>query len=480
MPKKNTSITRREFLKNVGIAAAGGLLARCTPTRSVTPTSVSPSSGKPSYKLDLGGYVGPAPTTSAEVELRYLRQIVTPAAEKWYKDRYAEWAAAYPNITIKEEPVSYGDLNQKFTTYVGAGDPPDIMMGKGDFVASYAFNNVALNLSQFLSSDFLNDLTPAMKAQQMIDGELYAWPWEHGSVLCYFNKEHFSKAGVEMPPETSDLSQAWTWQEFYEACKQLSEALRADEEQFYPLFASEYGGGGPGKSYWYEGIFIRSIGDPNAPVNSSLYKTFAGVSPDGLTASGYVDTPEAISGMEFYQRLYQERLTPSVAIPRMFEDQKAAFKFGSFGFSVRYRDVNQPDWYLKFKWGATPVPKGKNLFLHTSGDAPIISATSKYPVEAAAFMAFLNNNRNRVSWSTAWGALPARTSLFEMMGYTEEIDKLGIELVKSGHSTPITPGYLEYNNAMGSAIGDIALGADVEERLKRVAEEIDGLLINYR
>lgn len=477
MPKK--SITRREFLKGASIVAAGGVLAACAPVPEAAPNAVTTSISKSQYNLDLGGYIGPAPTTTAKVELRYLRQIVTPAAEQWYKDRYAEWAEAYPNITIKEEPVSYGDLNQKFTTYVGAGDPPDIMMGKGDFVASYAFNNVALNLNEFLSDDFLADLTPAMKSQQMINGKLYAWPWEHGSVLCYFNKEHFEKAGVEMPPETSDITQGWTWQQFYEACTALSDALSTDDEHFYPLFATEYGGGGPGKSYWYEGIYIRSMGDPSAPEESSLYKTFAGISKNGLIASGYVDTPEAIEGMEFYQRLYQEKLTPSVATLRMFEDQKSAFKFGSFGFSVRYRDINQPDWYLKFKWGATPVPKGRNLFLHTSGDAPIISASSKYPAEAAAFMAFLNNDKNRVAWSKAWGALPARTSLFEKMGYTEEIDKLGIELVKAGHSTPITPGYLEYNNAMNNAIGDIALGANVEERLKGVATEIDGLLASY-
>ncbi|MDY0040164.1 MAG: substrate-binding domain-containing protein [Desulforhabdus sp.] len=479
MPKQ--LITRRDFLKSASLTAIGGVLAACTPKPELGSTvRPTPSLSKPQYKLDLGGYIGPAPTTTAKVQLRYLRQIVTPTAEEWFKERYAEWAEAYPNITIKEEPVSYGDLNQKFTTYVGAGDPPDIMTGKGDFVASYAFNKIALPLNDYLSDEYIADLTPAIGSQQMIAGKLYAWPWEHGSVLCYFNKQHFEDAGIEMPPETSDLSEGWTWEQFYEACKKLSEKLSTKEEEFFPLFSSEYGGGGPGKSYWYEGIFIRSMGDPNAPEDSSLYKTYAGVSEDGLTASGYVDTPEAIEGMKFYQNFYKERLTPSVATLRMFEDQKSTFKFGSFGFSMRYRDVNQPDWYLKFKWGATPVPRGRNLFLHTSGDTPIISATSRYPVEAMAFMAFLNNDKNRIGWSKAWGALPARTSLFEKMGYTEEIDKLGIALVKAGHSTPITPGFLEYNSAMNRAIGDIALGTEVESRLSEVAKELDGLLSDYK
>jgi hypothetical protein len=48
------------------------------------------------------------------------------------------------------------------------------------------------------------------------------------------------------------------------------------------------------------------------------------VSEDGLTASGYLDTPEAVAGMSRYQRLFQRKLSPTTAVPRQFEDGKAA------------------------------------------------------------------------------------------------------------------------------------------------------------
>lgn len=238
--------------------------------------------------------------------------------------------------------------------------------------------------------------------------------------------------------------------------------------------------GGPGSNYFYEGIYIRSMGDPSAAQDSSLFRTFAGVSADGRSASGYVNTLEAVEGMRFYQRMFEQKLTPSVAVPRQFEDGKAAMGFGPYSFSRRYRDPNQADWYLEFNWGATPVPQGRISFNHISGDSPFISASSRYPAETVAFMAFLNNDANRIAWHNAWGAMPARPSLFSKMNYTEPVDELGLALIEGGYSQPITPGYTEYFGAMNTAVKDIALGANVEERLRDVATEIDDLLSRYR
>lgn len=478
MFKNHKPITRREFLKSASLAAAGGILAACTTEPKTTPTTSPTASGRPQYKLDLGGYTGPAPT-SQNIQLRVLRQVYPPYADEWWQDMYAQWTAAYPNITFQEETVPYGDLPQKIQTYVAAGDAPDIMMGKGDFVQAYVYHGIALNLSDFLSQDYLDDLAPAMRAAQMVKGNLYAWPWEQGNTLFYFNKEMFEKANVPMPPETDDLSQAWTWSQLAEAWAQLKEALNPSGEiSIFPLASSKYGNGGPGSSYFYEGIYIRSMGDPNAPEESSLYKTFAGVSKDGLTVSGYVDTPEAIEGMRFYQNIFEQKFSPSVAVPDQFEQQQAAVRFASLSFVKTYQD---PKTGLKFRWGASPIPRGRILFNHTTGDAPIVYAKTKYPAEAAAFTAFLHNDTNRISWHRTWGNLPARLSLFDMMPEYKEFPKsLGAALSKAGYAPPVTPGYLEYFSAMNAAVKDIALGADIEERLHRVAKDIDASLAQYK
>jgi len=449
--------------------------APATAASAATPGSTA-SGG--SYKLDLGGYRGPAPTTQA-VQLRLTRQSYPPPVEQWWKNMYAEWAAAYPNITVQEETVPYGDLQQKLQTYVAAGDVPDLMMGRGDFVQAYVFNSLVTDLSQYLSDDFVGDITPAVRSQQTVDGKLYAWPWETNNSILYFNKDIWGSAGVPTPPETTDINAGWTWDQFGDAWGQLLQKLNASgASDMYPLAASEYGNGGPGSNYWYESIYIRSNGDPNAAKDSTLYKTYAGVSPDGATATGYVDTPEAIKGMTFYQSLFSKKLTPSVAQARMFEDGKAATRFAGLGSFLRWTD---PSMLLPFKWGATPTPRGNIVLTSTTGDSPIIMAKAKHPVEAVALMAFATNDTNRLTWHKVWGNPPARTSLFPQMGYTDPILQLSVNSINvAGYPPPITPGYLEYFSAMNTAVKDIGLGAPVEARLHQVAGEIDGLLAPYK
>jgi multiple sugar transport system substrate-binding protein len=481
--------TRRQFLTTSFGAAATLSLAACTTSAPPTPTqappaptsapNTAPATGAAAqYKLDLGGYRGPAPT-GQQISLRFMRQSYTPATEAVIKGWITEWNQAYPNIAIEEETVPYGDLNQKLQTYVSSGAAPDIMMGKGDFVQAYVFNKIVLNLSDYLNDTFIQDIPPQMRAQQSANGNLYAMPWEQGHTLLYFNKDLFAQAGVATPPETADLTQGWTWDQASEAWKKLGAALNpSGSGDVYALTASEYGNGGPGSSYWYEGIYIRSMGDPNAPKDSSTYKTFAGVSPDGLTASGYVDTPEAIKGMQLYQSLFAQKLTPSVAIAQGFENQKGATRFASITLANRF---SNPGGDPGFKWGATSVPRGNLVFNHNSGDAPIAYAKTKYPAETAAYLAFIHSDKNRIAFHTAWGSMPARQSLFDKIPtYTQYPQSLAVALTKAGYSPPITPGYLEYFNAMNAAVKDIALGAGPDDRLGKVAKEIDGLLASYK
>jgi len=494
-------LSRRQFVSR-GLLLAGSLgLAACAPSTSSTPTAKpaeskpaepakpaadakpaaatgASSAAKPQYKLDLGGYKGPAPTGQT-IKLRVMRQSFTPATEDVFKAWNAEWAAAYPNIAIEEEPVPYGDLNQKLQTYVAAGDAPDVMMGKGDFIQAYVFNSIVLNLSEFLTDDFINDIPAPMRAQQSVNGKLYGMPWEQGHTMLYFNRDLFEKAGVPTPPETDDLSKGWTWDQAMEAWQKLTTALNpGGDGPTYALASSSYGNGGPGSSYWYEGDFIRSQGDPNAAKDSSAFKTFAGVSPDGAMASGYVDTPEAIKGMQLYQRIFQQKFTPTVPVPNQLEDGKAATRFASITLANRFSNPSTPP---PFKWGATAIPRGNLVFNHTSGDSPIAFAKTKYPAETAAYLGFIHNDKNRVAFHTAWGSMPARQSLFaKMAGYNEYPRSLAVALTKAGYSPPVTPGYLEYFSAMNTAIKDIALGAGVEDRLHKVAKEVDGLLATYK
>jgi multiple sugar transport system substrate-binding protein len=288
---RNRALSRRNVLVGGALLTAGAMLPAgwATAVRAATPGS---NPGK--YKADLGGYSGPE-LTSEPITLRFMRQDFSPSVNAVFDNAYAELKQAYPNITVQEEKVPYGDLQKKVQVYVASGSAPDLMMGRNDFSTAYAAGQFAVPLQKYLTPEYIEDIVDSLRVSGSVNGDLLCLPWETNPVFMYFNKDIFEKAGVETPPEVTDITQGWTWDQYNDALDRLTKALRSKgDNTTWGLASSTYGNGGPGSNYaQLESIWVRSMGDPNADKESSHYKTFAGVSPDGFTASGYLDAPEA-------------------------------------------------------------------------------------------------------------------------------------------------------------------------------------------
>jgi multiple sugar transport system substrate-binding protein len=423
------------------------------------------------------GWVGPA-LTKDKITLRVLRQIyANDAEEQYFKDTQAEFTKAYPNITFEEETVPFSQLFQKVLSTASMDSPPDITLGMSDFVPEYVYNKMPIALDQYLTKEYLDDILPSVRSMSSVDGKLYMMPYETQPSGWTFNRAIWKEAGVATPPETTDVNAGWTYEQHTEAWKKLSKDTNGDgEPDIYGYCSSFYGAGGPGSNYWYEGVIIRGYGDKTAPKDSSAYKTFQAVSDDGLTTTGYIDTPEAEKAMKVYQSWFKEKLTPMVNVPNQFPDETAAECMGHTFWISWY-----PDWAKTADLGYTPWPKGNMVFTHSSGAGFYVSSKSKYPAEAAAYLAYIHNNANRVRWFKVWPNAPARASLFPLMeGYDKMPWSMNENILKESYAPPLTPAGVEYQTAMNSAIKDIANGADVAARLKQAAQEIDGILAGYK
>ena len=200
------------------------------------------------------------------------------------------------------------------------------------------------------------------------------------------------------------------------------------------------------------------------PKTSTLYKTWAAISEDGLTASGYVDTPEAIEAMTFYQKLFTEGLTPKAGIPNAFQDKIAATQLLTDIGVSRYETVD-------FNWGTTIVPRGRILFSHGSAAGFSVSATTEHPAEAMAFLIYIHNDANRLLWADAAGQSLHEYPCLIKCRVTRNIHVQCSEqmMLEYAYAPPKTPGYSEYKSIMDQAIKDIALGADPAETLHKAA-----------
>lgn len=463
-------MSRRTVLGGISALAVAAALPKAT-------LAATPGSNVARYRIDLGGYNGPE-LTGEDITLKIMRQDFPPAVNALFDAAYAEFMGAYPNIKIEEERVPYGDLSKKIQIYVGSQTAPDVMMGRNDFASAYAAGQFAAPLQEFLSNEFLADHYDPLLESATIGGNLVCLPWVTNPVFLYFNRDLFAAAGVETPPETTDINAGWTVEEFIDALKRITAALRSKgDTNTFGLAASMAGNGGPGSNYTQvESIWVRMQGDPSADKSSSLYKTFAGVSDDGLTASGYLDTPEAISGMENYQSLFTLGLTPSGAAPDQFVSGVAATAFGTIKISNRFKSEQPP-----FEWGVTPMPRGKIAYICTVADSPFVYSGSPNVPEAVALLSFLCNDANRLAFNAEWGSMPSRKSLVESdPSYTTEPAKrLAAEAAANAYGPIKTVGWFDYFNAANTAVEDIALGADPAGRLHEAASQIDRLLAKY-
>lgn len=475
---------RRDFLRSAagvaGLAAIAPILAACGTDSGAAPASgVSKGPGPGHYKIDLGGYQGPE-LDSKPIVLRFMRQSYSPEVNTFFSKLYAAFSAAYPNITIKEELVPYGDLPTKLKVYVASNDAPDVMMGRNDFTAAYAAGQIALPLNDYFTDAYLSDIYAPLREAASAGGKLYCIPWDNNVEVLLFNRDLFSRAGVAPPPESDNIDDGWTVEQMIESMTALTHNLRAKgDTATWALASSTAGNGGPGSNYTqHESFWIRMMGDPKADPGSDDYKTWAGISADGLSASGYLDTAGAIAGMKNYQTFFTAGLTPTGIVPDQLTAGTAALHMDSFSVANLYLS---PGSKPTFDWGVSPMPKGKTLFGCNSSDAPIVWSKTPNPDAAAALVAYLCNDANRIQFARLWGSVPARTSLIQQMTeYQGTKQKLAVALANRSTGAPRSVGWFDYFNAVNPAVKNIALGADPATTLHDTAKQIDQLLVKYR
>src|SRR5476649_1252088 len=121
---------------------------------------------------------------------------------------------------------SYDETKLKAQAATAAGKPPAVVLMSANFVLDLKIAGDLISLEPMLKADattrekFLGDFWPALHANAIVDGELYAVPYQNSTPLLYYNKEHFKEAGLdpEKPPQT--------WAQLVDAAKKLTKPDR--------------------------------------------------------------------------------------------------------------------------------------------------------------------------------------------------------------------------------------------------------------
>lgn len=155
---------------------------------------------------------------AADVTVRLLHIDQSPAVNAFYNDVARRFEASRPGVKVEIQSLENESFKKKVTTLLQSTDRPNILYSWGGGV-----------LREQVKAGVLQDLTPAMNAQWKdrflpaavqaydVDGKIYGVPLRMSLVGFFYNKELFTKAGV-------DGGAIKTWDDLLAAVKKLQSA----------------------------------------------------------------------------------------------------------------------------------------------------------------------------------------------------------------------------------------------------------------
>ncbi len=134
-----------------------------------------------------------------------------------------------------------------------------------------------------------------------------------------------------------------------------------------------------------------------------------------------------------------------------------------------------------FNLAYTPIPYFKTEMTMSGSNASGVSAKSRHPAEAAAFLVYIYSTKNALRYWDVNRGLPAWQSLYSHIPnyYNLPYRLFKEELAKIAAPRPSRPGWTAFDSIINAAIKDISLGAPVADRLHRAAQDIDGQLAKF-
>ncbi len=373
----------------------------------------------------------------------------------------------YSYVEIEFETVPFRELFPKIESSVAVGLPWDIFQADGPDMKHYGFNRVITPLTDYFSEEEMSQWFPQSIEEGSFRDEFLGPPIMQSCSLMMYNRDFTDPAGIS-PPAT--IEGGWTMDEAMAAWEDTTVDENGDG-------VAEVWGVRWGQGTWtgdYEhGILRRSNGE----VGSA---TYAGMGEDGLTFQGYLDTPEAIEAMQFYQDMHLTNgVTPVEPIPDIFESRLAAFMITP---DNRIGALNRIHGEGNFNWGVTNIPYFQSPVCHTGSWHYGISPNTQHFEEALAFVRYAASDAGARIWYKHVRQLPANIGLFnELDEYSEDgSQRIWLDAMNSfGIPRIQTPGYTEYQQLFAEAAGNITFGADPQEQLSAAARRIEGLVAKY-
>jgi len=382
-----------------------------------------------------------APALAETVTLRVWDTFSDAKRDEGMTALISAFEAANPDIRVERDIQTPDDMRPIIQTALSSGTGPDVFYydtGPG-FAGVLAKAGLLLPLDDAYASQGWDHIYAWTKERTTFDGHVYGIANEVEFYGAFYNRDLFDRLGLK-PPKT--------YAEFLDICK----ALKA-EGQIPVAFADQ--GGWP--AYHLFSIYANN---------------FAGKDKmeDLLFGSGNWADPVVVSAIKAF---FVDMNEAGYLIPNAnavgYDDAQNLFAAGRAGMHISgtwaISSLVEKQIPFQVGWFFVPAPQGDALPPAGLGSGYFISAATKHPKEAVAFLDFLFDPKNGRTWTETMLVMPpydVDTSGFQLPDLFRTVIDSVAGVTMGFNIDVLTPA--RFNTVMSDGFQAVLLGQKTPEQ----------------
>lgn len=165
--------------------------------------SKASDSGEPEKTEEAGGKEESASTEEVTIKIANYALLEAGYTEFW-ENAKAGFEEKYPNVTIEWVTAPYGEILNQVMNMAGAGNKVDLIFSEMIWIPALVDAGLAEPMENVLDQDFMDDYYPNILEAHSVDDTVYAAPLYVSPSILFYNKDLFTKAGLDpaAPPKT--------------------------------------------------------------------------------------------------------------------------------------------------------------------------------------------------------------------------------------------------------------------------------------
>jgi multiple sugar transport system substrate-binding protein len=355
------------------------------------------------------------PARAAGIEMTYLTPAYIPGTVTATEQIVADWNKANPNATVKIVYTDGNALQDKLTTAFAGNVAPDILQHE------------AASLLPFSKQGYLADITKEMAPLKSTipsglwsvgsyKGRLYGLPTMTQTYTIYANVDMFKKAGVPIPVGTG----TFTWDDF----RALAKKFTTDGK-----YGVAWGLKSPAAMTMIMGMnfgaqFFRGLTSAAGPQL-------------GINAKE-LEVPSRV-----HQMIYDDKSVDPAALTMSGAGPVPGFLAGKYAmiFAASYvaSDLDVAAKAAGFNWTALPLLKGDTNLQGGNPQTLSVTAQSKYPKQAAAFIRFMMQDKYLSGLALGEGLIPSTSGALKSAQLAKKGSAGWQQILDDGASITLAP-----------------------------------------